>query len=189
MIIGLCGAPGAGKSECQKLLSELGVIAIDDKLLLRRFSRRKHGLSNDDVLTQAGKSKVVWVDGKPKTIREIMGDDGFLIEAARGPNYLLERELKKVAFQAPEAHFSFGSIRHGQGWVVRERGGIVIEVVRPGVSSNLLCDEYESGPISARIENSGCLSQLRREVIRNVTPFILAETPQNTSVCSRSPRI
>ena len=87
LIVALCGRPGSGKSEIQKILhSKFGLLPFDDGEILRRHCMEWFDLSPEDVLTQHGKARFTDIDGVTWQNRKIIGEYGNAMETLFGPN-------------------------------------------------------------------------------------------------------
>lgn len=166
-LIGLCGHPKSGKSEVQNILAEeYGVIPVDDGYVLRKFCVEHLGMTWDDVQTQEGKANYTRILGKDWQNRDILGTLGQHLEDMFG-----EHIIPMIAVNACdlEGFYSFGSVRKTQGHFYNQRGGTVIEVIRPGaLPSGFAFDKYDQSAVKRSILNEGSLEDLRAEVIRTM---------------------
>lgn len=166
-LIGLCGHPKSGKSEVQRILAEeYGIIPVDDGFVLRKFAVDNLGLTWDDVMTQEGKANYTRILGRDWQNRDILGTLGKKLEDMFG-----EHIMPMIAVNAcdPDGFYSFGSVRKTQGHYYNQRGGVVIEVIRPGaLPSGYDFDKYDQSAVKRTILNDGSLEDLRVEVIRTI---------------------
>lgn len=163
--IALCGRPKSGKSKVQEYLNEIfGVQPIDDGKVLREACKILYGLNDNDVYTQEGKHGFVDICGKSFQVRDLLGELGNMMEDTYGEFFMPEaavREANKYGYPT----FSFGSVRKTQGHFYKQQGGIVIEVIRPGVpESPYDFDKYDQNIIDHQIHNDGSLEDLRNNV-------------------------
>lgn len=176
LLIALCGAPKAGKSEVQTYLRDAyGVVPVDDGYPLRDFATRHLGLGWDDVSSQAGKARTVTLPGgRVCTVREVLGEFGNKIEELLGPDAIPEMALHKTRHvQAPG--LSFGSARRKQGSVFKRAGGIVVEIRRPGAEIVHDFDWYDPTLVDLTINNDADLATLRARVDFNIGQRLNAE--------------
>lgn len=175
--IALCGHPGAGKTLVQSLLQqEYGVIPYDDGDVLRDFAMRLFGLSHDDVYTQTGKKRLVTVCGKEMTVRQALGYLGDALEEKFGEQVIPMAALLNIEANGdPEAAYSFGSVRKGQGWTFRDRDGVVVEVQRPGVGpTGNAFDMWDPDTVQHVLINNGSREDLRIKVRKLFGPMLEA---------------
>lgn len=150
-LIALCGKPGSGKSEVQKILWEKHkVVPVDDGHVLRAFAMNL-GLSRDDVYTQDGKKRHTEILGKTWRNRDILGTVGDKLEEMFGKHimpYIGTRNLDA------STSYSFGSVRRDQGRFYQSLGGIVIEVVNSYAKpSDFEFDAYDKSIVDHSIMN------------------------------------
>ncbi|GLQ53578.1 hypothetical protein [Devosia nitrariae] len=161
-LIGICGHPGSGKSEVQRILqSAFGYEPADDGWPLRDIAIRHFGLSLDDVTTQAGKCRWTSVTGSRMQHRDILGRLGNALEHAFG-----HQIMPWLACQSldPGRRYSFGSVRRDQGKVYKALGGAVIGVRRLGVGpSEFEFDRFSEEIVDVWIENDGGLNHLSQK--------------------------
>lgn len=159
MLIGLCGAPKAGKTEVATMLeSHYGANVVDDGLPLRQAAMKLYGLSHSDVFTQEGKARKIEVCGREFTVRQLLGDLGNLLEGFYGDQFMPERALARIAALRaadPTQRFVFPSVRKNQGLSYRQNGGIVVEVKRPGFEPVNDFDHYDKSLVDYTIVNDG----------------------------------
>ncbi|WP_116654012.1 hypothetical protein [Pelagibacterium sediminicola] len=130
-LIGICGHPGAGKSDVQNALEKhFHYTPTDDGQPLRAIAIDQFGLSHDDVYTQAGKHCHSTIDGRYIQHRDVLGRIGNALETQLGENLLAWLETKNLD---PSNRYSFGSVRRQQGVVYRALGGVILGIRRPSV--------------------------------------------------------
>ena len=167
--IGICGNPGSGKSEVQRILDvNHGVKPVDDGYALREFAMNNLGLTWDTVSTQEGKAQPITVCGKEITVRQFLGRVGNALEAEFGDQIIPEITLKRLmARDGFSGTYSFGSVRKTQGLTYRKAGGVIIEVRRPGVGpSGNDFDKFDRRLVDHVIRNRGSLVELEAAVAK-----------------------
>ena len=181
LLIALCGNPKAGKSTVQKIMQDdFGVLPVDDGRVLRDIGKMVFGLSEADVTTQAGKTRITRISDPTASKaewenRDILGTIGNLLERTFGELVVPRATIRSIAADLKHASaVSFGSVRKRQGLAYLEQGGIVIEVVNPGVGpSPYDFDWYDPELVDFQIHNDGkSLEALRREVARILSPLL-----------------
>lgn len=152
--IALCGAPESGKSTVQKYLqTEFGVVPVDDGYPCREIAVRHFGLGWNDVNTQEGKLRTVELPGgRSMEVRRLLGSIGNKLEEIAGDTFIPESAIQRVRHVDASA-FSFGSVRRDQGWVYKQHGGIVVEIVRPGYGIKNPFDWYDPSAVDITIKN------------------------------------
>lgn len=168
LLIALCGAPGSGKSEVQRILAEkFKVVAVDDGWPLRDFAMRHCGATKASVTTQEGKAAMfLFPGGCAMPMRSFLGSLGNSIEHLLGPDVIPEMALlaiDKAKGKKPPG-YCFGSVRRRQGLVFKRRGGVVVEVVRKGCEPRNGFDLYDRSLVNFVIPNNGTIADLEREV-------------------------
>ena len=162
-IIGLCGYPGAGKTEVQKILAKFDSIAVDDGRPMRKFAVDFLGLSWDDVLTQEGKKGFKMVAGVMWQNRDILGQLGNKFEELFGVDaipFMSTRNLKD------DISYTFGSVRRAQGRFYQKMGGVILGVRRPGVERSIFeFDRFDEQAVDLWIDNDGTLEDLEVDVV------------------------
>ena len=168
--IALCGRPGSGKSTVQAILAEeFGVEPRDDGRYIRDVALRVFGLAEADVSTQEGKLREVALACGAKSVRQVLGEIGLTLEKIGGEFLTPEIALRDAETSTAPA-VSFGSVRMRQGAVYKAAGGMVVEIVRPGVPpSPHAFDAYAEDLVDVRIVNDNTISDLRRLVARTLT--------------------
>jgi hypothetical protein len=167
--IALIGHPKSGKSEVQKIISELyRAMPVDDGAPLRDMAMKYLNLSYNDVHTQEGKDKIVSLCGHRMEVRQFLGRLGNAMEREFGEYALPEMAMNSTKTMLGDM-FTFGSVRKGQGWCYKQHGGLVIEVVRPGVGpSGNDFDRYDPKSADIAIHNNfvgdDWYEQLKRHV-------------------------
>lgn len=175
-LIALCGAPGSGKSEVQKILHQIyNVQPIDDGWPMRDFAIRHCGAKLLDVVTQAGKAQVwEFPGGKRMQMREFLGEMGLAIEKILGPDAIPAMALKAAQRERRDfPGFSFGSVRRSQGYFIKSQGNAtVVEIFRSGVKIPIAgFDSYGRGCIDVTITNDGDLEGLEWSVKKQLGPL------------------
>lgn len=161
--IGLCGDPGAGKTEAQKILQEeFDYRPVDDGHVLREFAVEKLGLSWDDVQTQDGKKRFTEILGKKWQNRDILGTLGKQLEDMFGEEimpFIATRNINS------KLRYCFGSVRKTQGHFFRREGGLVIQIANPDASpSPYDFDWFDPTAVDIIINNDG-LSRFDGDVV------------------------
>lgn len=176
--IALCGNPGAGKSEVQKILQRLfAVQPVDDGWPLRAACMELYGLTRWHVTTQDGKQSKVMIAGKEEEVRILLGDLGKYLEKRHHLDimaYLAVALVRSNARFDQYPAYSFGSVRRQQAHVYNAQleGGITIEVRRPGCeSSGNDFDTWDAAAVTHVIENDGDLSALESKVVELMAPY------------------
>ena len=161
-MIALCGHPGSGKSEVQKILDNLlHYQPVDDGLPLRSFCVQHLGMSWNDVLSQEGKSGEVKILDTVWTRRKILGDYGNLLERIFGDNIL--PYMACVGLQ-DDKRYSFGSVRKRQAAFYKEQGALVIGVRNPLAGpSPYDFDWFDDRLVDLWIDNDSQANGLERE--------------------------
>lgn len=162
-LIAICGYPGAGKSEVQRILEErYGVQPVDDGAPLREIAVKYFGLSWDDVRTQEGKRRSTGILNKNWVNRKLLGELGNSLEALLGAHIMPFMATRRLA---ANHSYSFGSVRRDQGRFYKEMDGIVVGVRRPGVGpSGNEFDQFDESLVDYWIENDGDLQKLSDHV-------------------------
>lgn len=189
LLIALCGAPFSGKSEVQKLLeNEYAIKPIDDGAPLRRLTQSilaHQGIKYEDCLSQDGKKLPIVVrDDEQVELRWALGEIGNAVEAIFGANAIPEAAIHNAmrhwltGTKFPEVMgYSFGSVRRQQGRVYQKKGGFVVEIIRPNISSRYSFDGYDKSVVNFTIMNDGSLADLRDSVKRTI--FAISEKLQD----------
>lgn len=160
-IIAIVGSPGAGKSTLQRVLFQsLGIVPVDDSRPLRLAAMELYGLSWDDVSTQAGKARTIDVCGETKTVRALMGELGCYLEEKHGDFFFPEVALRRMNLDTShDTSYSFASVRGAQPTFYKNRGGLVVEVRKPGAVIEFPFDKYDRSCIDGVVENSDSASE------------------------------
>lgn len=163
-IIALCGHPGAGKTEAQKILFNLfGYVPVDDGLPLRRIAMNWLGATEEQVSTPAGKASAIEINGRPWIMRDVLGEIGNAFEEKFGGDVipLMAFNQYRIGTSLSRARHCFASVRRQQGWFYKRRGGVVIEVRRPGVGPSAYeFDRFDPAAVDAVVDNDGTLLDL-----------------------------
>lgn len=169
-IIGICGYPQAGKSTVQKILADLyGVVPLDDGLPLREIAMKYLGLTEHKVATQEGKAETVDINGTPWLVRDVLGQIGNAMEEKFGADIVPLMTVNRYGLDRTDSverptSVSFASVRRRQGWFWRNRGALVIEVVRPGAVMGAEFNAYDPAAAHCAVINDGTIDQLRKKV-------------------------
>lgn len=159
ILIALNGRPGSGKSAVQDILKKVfNVHPHDDGQIIREHCMDLFGLTWFDVSTQEGKAGHKMINGKKWQVRQILGEYGSALESVFGEETVpahAVRTAKAILDAKPELRgMSFGSVRRNQGKVYREAGGVVVEIVRPGVAlSGNVWDKYNKSYVTHTFVN------------------------------------
>lgn len=172
-LIALCGQPGSGKSTIQEILERrLNLKAFDDGYVIRHHCMELFGLSYDDVFTQNGKKRHTNIQGKSWENRKILGEYGAMLEHTFGrntvPSWAVQAALRNWSVDQHNFQgYSFGSVRRGQGEVYRNKGGIVVEIVRPDIEhSENIWDNYDQQWVSHTFTNDAeTITELEQDVV------------------------
>jgi hypothetical protein len=175
----LCGAPEAGKSKVQSILSTLfDVTPIDDSRGLRDAAKILYGLNESDVTTQEGKRRLVQVGDRMIPVREILGELGNYLEKG-DPLHIPRMARRHAEQQHPGRRVSFGSVRMSQGQLFKDSESIVVEVSRPGISPKNQFDFYDTKLVDVTILNTydpedpeASTLRLVEEVKDKISPFL-----------------
>jgi len=173
--IALCGNPGAGKSEAQKILhNALGYVPVDDGRPLRNIARDYLGLTEAQVTTQEGKAETVTINGQEWVVRDVLGEIGNAFEEKFGGDVipLMAMHASGMTRSLSKERFSFGSVRRKQGWFYRARGGLVIEIRRAGVGPSLYAfDRFDQTAAHAIVRNDGSFGDLEQNLLAAIRTF------------------
>lgn len=190
--IALCGYPKAGKSEVQKIISELyGYESVDDSEALREAGKILYNLTDWHVSTQDGKASLIDIGGTQVTVRKALGELGKYFEA-QDPFHFPRLAIAKAVSRAPKGQFVFASVRRDQPIFFRETGeALIIEVTRKGTEARDDFDEYDRSCLDFSIENildpddlTGSKARLRQRVAEMLDP-ILARKPATSQAPAR----
>lgn len=164
-LVALCGYPQAGKSQVQRILTDLyGLVAVDDARPLREAVCTLYGLTPWHVETQAGKSSLVPVGDTDVEVRTLLAELGAHLEA-RDPFHKPRTALARARAEHPGRPLVFGSVRQGQARFLRDQiDTLVVEVTRPGVTARTPYDRYDRDAIDFTIANDSDLDTLARRV-------------------------
>ena len=169
--VAICGAPGSGKSTVAKILTELyGAVSIDDGYILRKACAVLYSQPVNNFTTQEGKQLITNVCGQDYTNRELLGDLGTVLENFYGDQFMPEQALRQadcwtgVTMEKPP-FFVFPSVRKNQGKSYLARGGMVLEIIRPGYEALKEFDKYDTSLVDFYLTNDGDLAALERRVV------------------------
>ena len=181
--IALCGPPKSGKSTVQNILwDKWGVKPIDDGRVVRDLVKRAFFLNEDDVSTQEGKKRAYDLSGAGGsqdewTNRQLLGKLARGLETEFGPFVVPVLTIKEFCEPSMFNRFSFGSVRRNQGWFYKERGGIVVEVLRETPTENDF-DLYDRNAVDYTIRNSGNIDDLE-ELVVNMLEDVVTSHPKS----------
>lgn len=179
--IALCGYPKSGKSEVQRIISQIyGFRAFDDSESLREAAKILYGLTDWHVSTQEGKSSLVKIGDSRYSVRKVMGDLGCYLEDI-DEFHFPRRALKICAEYPPESRFVFASVRRNQLSFFKDHGQtLIVEVIRNGCRPLGHFDEYSRDLVDISIENrwnhgdTVCsLEHLRNHIAEKLDPLLL----------------
>lgn len=161
--VAFCGAPGAGKSEaCRILVEERGAYEVDTGYPMRSFAMQFLGANHVDVQTQEGKLSPSTIPGK--SWRDVLGELAVKLEELH-PRLLIDIAMRRC--QGPYLYV-FSSARRDNGRTVKEAGGRVIQIYRPGFHVVNEFDQYDLDCIDTTIINDGSPEDLKRAVLRAI---------------------
>lgn len=174
--IAICGHAGVGKSEVQTILqNRYGVIPIDSRAVMCRLMMESLGLPVSTHRASLGREARIL--GKTWTGHEILNSVGAALEALFGPHivpFIATRHL-------PPFIHSFSGVRGSQGAFYKNAGGVVIEIVRPGLEASCAFDDYDRSLVDLFITNDGTIEQLRDRVIAIFDRLIPVRAPARGS--------
>ena len=175
--VALCGAPESGKSTVADIMvRRYGAVLVDDGAPLRAAASAFWGLSHDDVHTQSGKARRRVVCGKSYTHRELLGHLATLLTSKFGAGLMAEIALESIPPNSKVPLYVFGSVRTEQGAVYRARGGIVVEIARPGKRVVHAFDAWNPDYVTHRLDNDGDLDALEAAVAAQFDSVFEART-------------
>ena len=164
VVLGLCGYPGAGKTEVRKILSKNhGFEVINSKAIIYDLAARATNLTenhfSDPELKEGSFEGVAY--------RKIAAHLGYAIEELFGETYLIEEALRKHKVKTRDnKNFVVDSLRMKQP-VMLEDTLTILEVTAKKTDSHIFMpyDRYET-PVSKTftIKNDGTIGDLERQV-------------------------
>lgn len=165
-LIGLCGSPKSGKSEVARILREkYGAVIVDDGMILRTAAPFLfHGVEIGDTLTQEGKNKSVVVNGKPFTVRKLLGDLGQILEDYYGEDYIPDQTMQRIANLAPAPFYVMPSVRKTQGHLYRRHYAAIWEIDRDVPASPHAFDKWDKTVVTQKVDNNRGIPDLERNV-------------------------
>lgn len=154
-LLAVIGYPHAGKDTVAKILREcFGYQRIDDGWPIRQTCMVYFNWTLEDVTTDKGKDEIVHVRGVPETRRKVMQDVGRLMELTYGEDILPKAAIGRIELENLSGCFVFPSVRMRQGWIYRDKGGMVIEVTRDGCSwDGTVTENYDRSSANVSIHN------------------------------------
>lgn len=174
VVLGLCGFPGAGKTEVRKILhNNHGFEVVNSKAIIYDLAARVTNLTEDHFSDPALKEGLF--NDVPH--RKIAAHLGYAIEDLFGPTYLVTEALRKHRVSArPSKNFVVDSLRMSQPVLLQEKL-MVIEVISKKVDSHIFMpyDQYEA-PVRQKfvISNNGTIGDLEIEVKRVISALRMA---------------
>jgi hypothetical protein len=158
--VAICGHPGSGKSEIQRILHErFDITPFDDGAILRRHCMELFDMELSDVITQDGKRRFTEIGNVSWQNRKILGEYGNALETTFGSTVIAGYALRQALLDWQDrgytgTGYSFGSVRRDQGRVYAQAGGIVLEVRRPGVApTGNIWDEHDQALVTHTFVN------------------------------------
>lgn len=141
--------------------------------MIRSHCRDLFDMTHDDVYTQEGKKRFTDIQGKMWENRKILGEYGAFVEKVYGPDVIPEYAMRSALkhWREGDAHvidgYSFGSVRRQQGRVYQKHGGVIVEIIRPGIEqSGNIWDMYDQQLVNHTFaNNASTLAELERDVI------------------------
>lgn len=161
-VVGLCGYPGAGKSEVRKILVKNHDFEdINSKSVIYGMAAMATGLTEKHFYDPALKNNTF----NGVTHRRIAGTLGLQIESMFGGDYLIGKALENHKVAARTKNFVVDSLRMSQPLLLRDRM-IIAEIVNPLILTpgENTFDDYYKVDDRFIIENKGSLEDLEREV-------------------------
>lgn len=119
-----------------------------------------------------------------RQVRKFLGELGVLAEIRYGEMFVPDRILtaleKRLGGFEGVPPMTFGSVRRSQGKVYKERGGVVVEILRPGFdTAPNPFDDYDHSLIDASVRNDfdperpeESAARLEAEALRVLTPLL-----------------
>jgi hypothetical protein len=191
LIIAICGLPKSGKSTLQDILHrKYNVRPWDDGSILRQHMQRISGLNIEEFATQEGKKRQSIIGSVLWEHRKALGEYGNLLEAMFGENIIPEIACREIQQHFQESRdirtlhsiergvYSCASVRRKQGVTYKKYGGIVVEVIRPGVEpTGNEFDEYDQSLVDVTLLNKGnTVEEFERQIEKSALPEMIAQT-------------
>ncbi len=188
-LIGLAGRAGTGKDTLAGLILECVTghqRAFADPL--RRAAREIFGLTQDQMTDRVLKEQVIpYWNRSPRQLLQLLGTEA--VRDIFGPDTWVKRaELTLESLLRVEADqplpadvviYTDCRFADEARWV-RSLGGIVIEIMRPGVSPVASHSSEQALPrdlVDVVLANDGSINQLRRRVIEDLPGWLDRATP------------
>jgi dephospho-CoA kinase len=164
IVLGLCGIPGAGKTEVRKLLAKNhGFEVINSKSVLYSMSSQITGIPESHFFDPSRKNNHF----RKVTLRQITGELGNAVENLFGDDYLIRKAMDnhKVASR-PHKNFVIDSLRKQQPILLDDDLRVVVVQNLRAVSTGNKFDKFDI-PVGMEhdvIQNNGDLDELERNV-------------------------
>jgi hypothetical protein len=166
-VIGLCGYPGAGKTEVRNILQrDFQFEVINSKSMIYHLASQVTGLPEANFYRPDLK------DEKFKGVnhRVIAGELGAAIEQLFGEDYLIQEALKnhRVASR-PTKPFVVDSLRRSQPQLLSTQMRVIEVQSDRALYTGNFYDNYELGGVSSiLIPNDGTIADLEKKVHNTV---------------------
>lgn len=174
VVLGLCGEPGAGKTEVRKILSQkFNFSVINSKIAIYKMASELTGLDIDEFINPDTKNN--YFNGI--RLRTILAECGYVSESLFGRTYLIQQQLEanKVSKRLERCDFVIDSLRMNQPTMLYAKGLIdgVLHIVNPAVKpSEQVYDEYDlTGVKHIVVMNDGSLEELTLSVKKALSYF------------------
>lgn len=164
-IIAVCGPPQAGKSTVADIISKhYGYDVCDDAKYVRDATKAYYQLLDWHVYTNEGKKSYVKVPtGEVWMVRDLMAHVGDFVEELHGDRF---KPLLAIQQNSPNSKgIIFPSVRGDEGYVYKEYGGVVIEVVGSQNHIASTSDEYNKNAVDYTIVNNETIDKLQQKVV------------------------
>lgn len=163
MLIGLCGYPGAGKSEITNILTEeYGFMLLDVKRPLRKAASIFTGVPQEEFVKPENKDKLF--NGVPG--RTIMGELGNATERLWGDDFLLQLALSELKEEDLKRGVVVDSLRKEQPRYFPSNGIILQVISERARNTGNDFDQFYQGNTDKIIVNDGSIDDLRESIKR-----------------------